>query len=87
MKDDETVYLITYKNGMAGVLKNGQTLIDNQYEDIDFDSENKIFVLQQNAKQGVYDLDGSMILPIQYENITFAGSYLNAEKDGKLLVI
>ncbi len=48
MKDDETVYLITYKNGMAGVLKNGQTLIDNQYEDIDFDSENKIFVLQQN---------------------------------------
>ena len=27
-----------------------------------------------------------MILPIQYENITFAGSYLNAEKDGKLLV-
>lgn len=32
---------------MAGVLKNGQTLIDNQYEDIDFDSENKIFVLQQ----------------------------------------
>ena len=74
------------KNGMAGVLKNGQTLIDNQYEDIDFDSENKIFVLQQNAKQGVYDLDGSMILPIQYENITFAGSYLNAEKDGKLLV-
>ncbi len=37
-------------------------------------------------KQGVYDLDGSMILPIQYENITFAGSYLNAEKDGKLLV-
>ena len=86
LKDDETVYLITYKNGMAGVLKNGQTLIDNQYEDIDFDSENKIFVLQQNAKQGVYDLDGSMILPIQYENITFAGSYLNAEKDGKLLV-
>ena len=61
-------------------------MIDNEYEDIEFDGENKIFVLQQNAKQGIYDIDGSMILPIQYENIIFAGNYLNAEKDGKLLV-
>lgn len=86
LKEDDTVYLITYKNGKAGILKNGQTLIDNEYEDIEFDGENKIFVLQQNAKQGIYDIDGSMILPIQYENIIFAGNYLNAEKDGKLLV-
>ena len=86
LKEDDNVYLITYKNGKAGILKNGQTLIDNEYEDIEFDGENKIFVLQQNAKQGIYDIDGSMILPIQYENIIFAGNYLNAEKDGKLLV-
>ena len=86
IKDDDYVYLITYNNGKAGILKNGQTLIENAYENIEFDSTNNILVLQQNAKQGVYDLEGNMILPIQYENIIFAGKYINANKDGKLLV-
>lgn len=86
IKNDDFVYLITYSNGKAGILKNGQTLIENAYEDIEYDAVNNIIVLQQNAKQGVYDLEGNMILPIQYENVTFAGKYLNANKDGKLLV-
>ena len=86
IKDDNVVYLITYTNGKAGILKNGQTLIENKYESIEFDGTNNILMLQQNAKQGVYDLEGNMILPIQYENITFAGKYINAYKDGKLLV-
>lgn len=86
IKDDSVVYLITYTNGKAGILKNGQTLIENKYESIEFDGTNNILMLQQNAKQGVYDLEGNMILPIQYENITFAGKYINAYKDGKLLV-
>lgn len=86
LKDDNYTYLITYNNGKAGILKNGQTLIENKYENIEFDSTNNILVLQQNAKQGVYDLEGNMLLPIQYDNITFAGKYLNANKDGKLLV-
>lgn len=86
IKNDNFVYLITYNNGKAGILKNGQTLIENEYEDIEYDAVNNIIVLQQNAKQGVYDLEGNMILPIQYENINFAGNYINANKDGKLLV-
>lgn len=86
IKNDDTVYLITYNNGKAGIIKNGQTLIENNYESIEFDVTNNILVLQQNAKQGVYDLDGNMILPIQYENIIFAGKYINANKDGKLMV-
>ena len=86
IKDDNVVYLITYNNGKAGILKNGQTLIENKYESIEFDGTNNILMLQQNAKQGVYDLEGNMILPIQYENITFAGKYINVYKDGKLLV-
>lgn len=86
LKDDGSVYLITYDNGKAGVLKNGQTVIENRYEDVEFDVTNNIFVLQQNAKQGIFDLEGNEILPIQYENVIFAGRYINAEKDGKLLV-
>ena len=82
IKDDSNVYLITYKNGQAGLLKNGQ----NEYEDIEYDSTSQMLSLQKNAKQGLYDLSGNMVLPIQYEELTFAGKYINAKKDNKLLV-
>ena len=86
VKDDNNTYLITYKNGQAGILKNGQTVIENEYEDISYDVTNNILVLQKNAKQGVYDLAGNMILPIQYDNIEILGTLINATKDGKLMV-
>lgn len=86
IKEGETVYLVTYKNGKAGMLKNSQTIFKNEYEEIEFDSTNKILALQKNAQQGVYDLSGNMILPIQYDEIIFSGQYINANKDEKLLV-
>lgn len=86
VKDDNNTYLITYKNGQAGILKNGQTVIENEYEDISYDVTNNVLVLQKNAKQGVYDLAGNMILPIQYDNIEIWGTLINATKDGKLMV-
>lgn len=86
IKEGENVYIVTYKNGKAGMLKNSQTILKNEYEEIEFDSTNKILALQKNAKQGVYDLSGNMILPIQYDEIIFSGQYINANKDGKLLV-
>lgn len=86
IKDAETVYMITYKNGQAGLLKNSQTILKNEYENIEYDSVNKLLALQKSAKQGVYDLAGNMILPIQYDEIIFAGQYINTSKDDKLLV-
>lgn len=86
IKDSDSVYIITYKNGQAGMIKNGQTIIANEYENLEFDSTNQILALQKNAKQGIYDLSGKMILPIQYDEIIFNGKYINASKDGKLLV-
>ena len=86
IKEDNNVYLITYKNGLAGLLKNGQTVIENEYEDIEYDSTNNILALQKNAKQGVYDLSGNMILPIQYDSIKFMGIYIDAVQNDELLV-
>ena len=39
IKTSETVYLTTYKNGKAGIIKNGQTIIENEYENIEYDGE------------------------------------------------
>ena len=86
IKEGETNYIITYKNGLAGLLKNSQTIFKNEYEDIEFDSINKILSVQKNARKGVYDLSGNMILPIQYDEIIFSGKYINANKNNNLLV-
>ena len=86
IKDDDNFYLITYKNGQAGLIKNGQTIIQNEYEQLEYDATNNMIMLQKNAKQGVYDLSGESVLIPQYDEIIFRGIYINARKDGELLV-
>lgn len=86
IKDDENFYLITYKNGQAGLIKNGQTIIENEYEQLEYDSISNMIMAQKNAKQGVMDLTGDLILIPQYEDITFRGVYITGIKDGELQV-
>lgn len=86
IKNDTISYLITIENGKYGLYKNGQSVIKNEYELIEYDNINQILSLKQNAKYGVYDLYGNMILPIQYENLIFAGTIITATKDGKNLI-
>lgn len=86
IKNDSTAYLITYKNGQAGLNKNSQNVIANEYEALEYDDVNQIVSLEKNGKYGLYDLYGNMILPIQYDSLTFAGNIILASKDGKQLV-
>lgn len=86
IKDDDNFYLITYKNGQAGLIKNGQTVIENEYEQLEYDSMSNMIMVQKNAKQGVMDLTGDSILIPQYEDITFRGILITGIKDGTLQV-
>lgn len=86
IKDDDNFYLITYKNGQAGLIKNGQTVIENEYEQLEYDSTSNMIMVQKNAKQGVMDLTGDSILIPQYEDITFRGILITGIKDGTLQV-
>ena len=45
IKDDDNFYLITYKNGQAGLIKNGQTIIQNEYEQLEYDATNNMIML------------------------------------------
>ena len=84
--NDDGAYLITSKNGKIGLNRNVQVKIRNEYEAIEYDSINKILSAEKNGKYGVYDLDGNMILPTQYEELQFAGKIITAQKDGRQLV-
>ena len=86
VKDDNNTYLITYKNGQAGILKNGQTVIENEYEDISYDVTNNVLVLQKKCKTRCIRLSWQYDTSIQYDNIEIWGTLINATKDGKLMV-
>ena len=79
--DDNSIYLVAFNQGKAGVYQNKKTIINHEYEDILYDGTNDLLILQKLSKQGVSKLDGTSIVPIEYDNIFFTGSYINAQKE------
>lgn len=86
IEDDENVYLIAAKNGQYGVMKNGKDLISNEYQSIRFDSTNNILVIEKSKKYGVANLEGKVIVPVQYDQIDITGIYTYAQENEKLTV-
>ena len=79
-KNDGNIYLVAYKNGKAGIYKGKKNVVSHDYEDIIYNGENDLLVVQKNSKQGIAKFDGSLLVPIDYDNIFFAGNYINAQK-------
>lgn len=82
--DENNIYLVAFKEGKAGVYQNKKNIISHDYEDILYNSATDLLILQRTSKQGVSKFDGTMIVPIQYDNVFFAGTYINAQKDDKI---
>lgn len=86
INDDESVYLVAFENGQAGLFKNKSKVLENEYEDIQFDNINNLLILQRNGKQGVSDLDGKKIIQLEYDNIIITGNSINAQKGDEVTV-
>lgn len=86
INDGESVYLVAFKNGQAGLFKNKSKVLENEYEDIQFDNINNLLILQRNGKQGVSDLDGKKIIQLEYDNIIITGNSINAQKGDEVTV-
>ncbi len=81
IEDNENVYIICAKNGQYGVTKNGKELITNEYQSIHYDEANKLFSIEKSKKYGVADLNGKMIIPVEYQQIDITGIYLYAQNN------
>lgn len=81
IEDEKDIYIIAYKDGQAGLLRNNKIILNHEYEDITYNSYNDVFVIQRNGKQGIVDRDGNVKIDTKYTNITFGGIYLNAIED------
>lgn len=81
--DGQNVYIIASKNGKYGVIKNNKTLINCDYQDIEYDATNNLFKLQRNLQYGVADITGKSILPVQYKELEFKGVYIQVLENNK----
>lgn len=75
-------YYIVFQNGQAGLFNNDKCVISTEYEDIIYNDYNNCVILQKNSKQGLAKMDGTIILPIEYDNIFISGKYINTIKEG-----
>lgn len=87
INDNKNIYLVAYKDGQAGLLKNNKVILKHEYEEIKYNSYNGVFLIQRNAKQGIADRNGKIKIDTKYNNITFGGVYLNVKEgeDKKVL--
>lgn len=87
LEDEKNVYLVAYKDGQAGLLRNKKLILNYEYEDISYNAYNNMFVVQRNGKQGIVDTNGRTKLDTKYTDITFGGVYVNLKEDGQSKVV
>ena len=87
LEDEKNVYLVAYKDGQAGLLRNKKLILNYEYEDISYNAYNNLFVVQRNGKQGIVDTNGKTKLDTKYTDITFGGIYVNLKEDGQSKVV
>ena len=78
--NENSTYIVAFKQGKAGVYENKKILINHDYEDIVYDEKNELLILQKFSKQGVSKINGEILVPIEYDNIFFTENYINAQK-------
>lgn len=81
IEDNENVYILCAKNGQYGITKNGKELIQNEYQSINFSKINNLFLIEKNKKYGITDLNGKIIVPVEYKQIDTLGIYLYANNE------
>lgn len=86
IEDSKDIYLITSLNGKYGLRKNNKTVLENDFTEIGYDRTNKLLVVEKNSVQGVYDLNGKNIIPMDYSSIAIAGEYIDASKDEETII-
>lgn len=81
IQDNDNSYLICAKNGQYGVTKNGEQLVENEYQSIRYDASNKVFVIEKSKKYGIANIEGKLIVPVEYNQIDITGIYLYAQNE------
>ena len=74
------IYLIAAKNGQYGVFVNNTKIINTQYQQIEYNSDLGIFIVERTGKFGAISLKGVEIIKPEYEEILINGIYIYTVK-------
>lgn len=84
--EGKDVYLIVSNNGRYGLIKNGKEVLKSEYTEIEYDINNSLLIVQKDNAQGVVDLKGNNIVPLDYDSIIIGGKYINAQKGQDIVI-
>ena len=76
--DSKDTYIIYAENGKYGVAKNGENIIENNYQSIIYNESNNTLTALKGRKNGVLSLEGNEIVPFEYKQIDITGKYIYA---------
>ncbi len=79
--EEVSTYFIAFKDGKAGFYNNKYNILKNLYDNIIYNEYNNCLIIEKDGKQGVFKVNGEMILPIEYDNIFMSGRYVNTRKE------
>ena len=84
--ESNDIYIEAAKNGQYGILKNGELIINNEYQSIRYEKGNNIFIIEKNKKFGVANIEGKITIPIEYTQIDITGMYIYARNNEETTV-
>jgi len=68
-------YLKVVKEGKFGLFSElGQKIVEAAYDEIVYLSEMNLFILEKNGKKGLCNLEGNILIPLEYDAINGYGS-------------
>ena len=76
LKEDKDIYLIVSENGKFGLYNSSKVVIPNEYQEISYDDNLDVLIVQKNRKYGVAKLDGNFVINVEKDEIISRGEYL-----------
>lgn len=80
IKNKDDIYIIAAKNGRYGVSLNGKTIINYEYQFIEYDGVTEKFILQKSSKYGIAKKNGEILIPVENDIVEAKGIYLYVTK-------
>lgn len=80
-EDKDKFYLIYEKDNKYGVIEDENTIINNEYDNIEYDNLNQLFIVKKDGKYGIVKLNGETLISCLYDEIDIEGIYIYALKN------
>ena len=80
----EDIYLLAFENGQATIRKNKEAVTEEKYEEVEYNSNHDMFIVQKAGKEGVVTREGQTILQPEYNTVLFVNNGIQVQKDGNV---